>query len=360
MLIGIVIFSGTVWFAAGYHQHPAVPVAQKSKGKKPPLVTVKPALKQDIVNIIHLTGVIEPTKVAIMASSAEGPSVECSVREGDRVTKGQTLILVGRKQGAIADVAAAREDLHKQQDEFARIQQLVRSGAVPGDQRNIARADLEKARAVLAAAETQFADYKIVAPWDGVVSKVWVAEGNYVAPRTKLVEMFSPKSLVLRFAVPEANSGQIHKGLSFAVSIDAYPGQKFQSRIVRVYPELDRQTRTLTVEAAIVAVPQLIPGMFVRINLPTKQAHEAVVVPENAVLVNARGENIIFVLKDGKVRSRTVKTGIEQRHLIQILEGLKPGESVVVSGNEHLKNGTSVRLPGSAKDVTGKTRKTGK
>jgi membrane fusion protein (multidrug efflux system) len=288
--------------------------------------------------------VIEPTKVAKMASSAEGPIIHCSVREGDRVTKGQTLVMVGRKQAAVADVSAAHNELTKQENEFNSIQKLVQSGAVSGDQLDIAKADLEKAKAALTTAEIQVADYSIVAPWDGIISKVWVAEGNYVAPRTTIIELFCPQSLVLRFAVPETSSGHIQKGLRMKVSLDAFPGQAFTSKIIRVYPELDRTTRTLTVEADILDVPKLVPGMFVRIQLPMLSIPDAIVIPESSVLVNAKGDTIIFVFKDGKVHSRKVKTGIEQGHLIQIMQGVKSNEKVVVSGHEHLKNGASVRV----------------
>ena len=348
ILIGVVVFAGAVWFATGNNISAEAPVVKSKKVKKPPLVTVKSALTQEIHNTIRLTGVIEPTKVARMASSAEGPIIHCSVREGDIVTKGQTLVMVGRKQAAVADVTAANNELTKQENEFNSIKKLVKSGAVPGDQLDIARANMEKAKAALATAEIQVADYSIVAPWDGIILKVLVAEGNYVAPRTTLIELFSPNSLVLRFAVPETSSGHIRKGLPLKVSIDAFPEQLFHSEITRVYPELDRTTRTLTVEASVLDVPKLVPGMFVRIRLPMSRAKDAVVIPESGVLVNARGDTIIFVFKDGKVQSRKVKTGIEQGHLIQIVQGLKTGEQVVVSGNEHLKNHASVRVMDSA------------
>lgn len=351
IVLVVIIGGGALWLALDGRKASQAPDSQAGKDKKPPLVAVKLAMKQDMESVIRLTGVIEPTKVAVMASPAEGPVVGCFVREGDIVAKNQALVLVGRKHGVDAAVTAALEELNKQKDEFDRIRRLVEGGAVPGDQLDIAKANLEKARALLAAAETQASDYNITAPWDGIVFKVWIAECNYVAPRAKLVEIFSPDSLVLRFAVPEANSGQVRKGTPLAVRIDAYAGQVFQGEVIRVYPELDRATRTRTVEADISGGPALVPGMFARIVLTTAAVRDATAVPVSSVLANPKGESIVFVLKDGKVRLRRVKTGIEGDGLIQILEGVIPGQQVVTAGNETLKDGADVRLPGLSKDA---------
>jgi len=355
ILLAVVVIiaglAGALWLALDGRKASKAMDPKAGKDKKPPLVAVKPAMKQDMESVIRLTGVIEPTKVAVMASPAEGPVVGCFVREGDIVAKNQALVLVGRKHGVDAAVTAALEELNKQKDEFDRIRQLVEGGAVPGDQLDIAKANLEKAKALLAAAETQASDYKITAPWDGIVSKVWIAEGNYVAPRAKLVEIFSPESLVLRFAVPEANSGQLRKGTPLEVRIDAYAGQVFQGEVIRVYPELDRATRTRTVEADIANNPELVPGMFARIVLTTAAVRDATAVPVSAVLANPKGESIVFVIKDGKANLRKVKTGIEGDGLIQILEGVNPGEQVVTAGNETLRDGAGVRLPGLSKEA---------
>jgi len=341
------VLAVVAWSAGCDRKGGGTPDAAATPQKKPPLVKVVPATQQDVARVIQLTGTVEPTKVARMASPAEGPIVKCSVREGDLVTKGQMLVQVGRSGAAVAAVTAAREELSKQAGEFDRIKQLVERGAVASDQLDIAKANLEKARAAVVAAETQVGDYNIEAPWNGVVSRVLIAEGDYVAPRSTLVELFDPESLVLRFAVPEAHSAHVQTGAALAVTIDAYADRKFAGTVVRVYPELDRATRTRTVEAAIAGDVKLVPGMFARIDVTTEVARGAITVPEGAVLINAKGESILFVVKDGAAQLRKVKTGIEGRGRVQIVAGVAAGEQVVVAGNEGLKDGEQVRLPGA-------------
>ena len=86
----------------------------------------------------------------------------------------------------------------------------------------------------MAKARESAGDYSVAAPWDGVVSKVLVKDGDFVAPRAPLVEMYDPHSLVIRLAVPEAQSTWCWKGMPVKVQMDAYPGKTFEGKISRV------------------------------------------------------------------------------------------------------------------------------
>jgi membrane fusion protein (multidrug efflux system) len=161
-----------------------------------------------------------------------------------------------------------------------------------------ARAKFEGARALLAKARESAGDYSVEAPWNGVVSKVLVKDGDFVAPRTPLLEMYAPASLVIRFAVPETQATQVFKGMPVTVHLDAHPDKDFQGRISRVYPDLDTKSRTRTVEAKLDYPIALIPGMFARLKLPLQTVAEATVVPREAVTVTPNGERIAFVIKE--------------------------------------------------------------
>jgi membrane fusion protein (multidrug efflux system) len=106
--------------------------------------------------------------------------------------------------------------------------------------------------------------------------------------------------------------------------------------------------RTRTVEFSVAEAPELSPGMFARIDLELESIPDAVIVPREAVLVTPAGGTVAFVFQNGKVAQRKVKVGIESDGLIQILSGIAPGEKVVTAGNEKLKDGSAVRLPGAS------------
>lgn len=325
--------------------------------KRPkPLVVVQKVQIGNIAELVELTGSVEPVIFARLASPAEGPILRCTVREGDKVKKGEKIVIIGRKSGIESLLKSAEEDLKAEKEELERIEKLVETGAVSKDQLQNQRAKYMRMRAQFERMKESNADYEIAIPWDGVVSKVLVAVGNYVNARTVLVEIFDPKSLVVRVAVPEAYIQKISLDMGVGVSLDAYPGKAFEGKLSRIYPELDRKMRTRTAEISLTDPVELAPGMFARVEIPIKKAENAVIVPQEAVLTTIGDKKIAFVIENGKAIQREVVTGIESRGKVQILKGLAAGEQLVVAGNERLKTGIQVTIQG-AKANTGPPEK---
>ena len=338
------IFAVCIWRYARYSTATVMEPA-----KSLPSVSVAMAATGSISRTIEPDGTVEAARIARMSSPAEGPIINCgaSVREGDHVARGQQLVCIGRDKTINALLTAAQADLVREKGELDRVKKLVENGAIPGAQLEIARARHENVKAQLARIEESRTDYMIKAPWSGVVSKVLVVEGDYVSPRAPLVEIFDPASLVVRFAIPESDSQNVHigNGSTLSVTLDAYPGKTFPARILRLYPKLDPSTRTRLIEASLAKDIALTPGLFARIKMRVETHENAVLVPAEAVLVNAKGERVAFIVQEGKATARKVATGIEAGGLIEIVSGVKPGEQIVVAGNEKLKEGTAVKLP---------------
>jgi len=306
---------------------------------------VEPVAPRQFVRLLAVTGTVEPTTVAGLASQAEGPVLGCRVREGDRVTAGQELLRIGRHLSAEATQASAREELHRQEQEFKRITTLVANKAVATDQLDATRAALERARAALAQAEQSAGDYSIRAPWAGVVSRVRVADGNYVAPRMPLVDVYDPSSLVLRFTVPEDHAFALAADGRVQATFDALPGRAFTLRIIRAYPELDRRLRTRTFEAALADDATFAPGMFARVRAVLQDEPAALTVPVEAVLGDDNSR-FVFLFSEGKAVRRLVETGFEQDGRVWVRQGLKAGDRVIIGGIERVKDGSEVRLEG--------------
>jgi multidrug efflux pump subunit AcrA (membrane-fusion protein) len=103
--------------------------------------------------------------------------------------------------------------------------------------------------------------------------------------------------------------------------------------------------RTRTIELAVQENVELAPGMFGRVRLTLERIPDAVIVPMEAVVLTPSGIRVAFVAADGKAAQRKVEVGIEASGRVQILSGLTPGEKVIVSGQERLKDGAEIRLP---------------
>jgi membrane fusion protein (multidrug efflux system) len=306
------------------------------------------AIEGSISKTLELTGSVTATKIARMGSPAEGPITQCQVREGDHVNAGQVLLTIGRKKAADAFVQAAQDSLAREQEELKRIIKLVESGAIAAEELETANLKVSRAKAELSKALESVEDYQIEAPWDGVVSEVFVTDGYYVAPRESLVEIYDPASTVIEFAIPESQSAVVQKGMPVEVELDAYRGQKLKGEITRIYPELNRQTRTRTAEAVIIYNNgvSLLPGMFTRIRLVLGTAENAVLIPDKAIVLNTKNEPTAFVIIEEKAEARKLKLGLEKNLMVQVVEGIQPGEMVVVEGNEKLKNGAPVKVIG--------------
>lgn len=323
----------------------AEPQAAASGGAKPVPVKLETVSKAPLVLTLALTGTVEAGRIAQLASPAEGPVTAVRVREGDVVTAGQVLLTLGRTSGADALAASLREELKKEEDNLARTRQLVESGALAGEQLDGATASTARIRAQLIKAQETARDYAIAAPWAGVVSKMKVREGDFVAPRAPLIEVYQPQSLLIRLALPEQEAAAVALGMRATVELDAYPGQTFTGRLARLYPYLDSRTRTRTAEIVLDKTPRLLPGMFARVALIKATLADALTIPAHALVMQPGGGTAVFVMIEGKAARRTVKTGAEVDGRIQVTAGLAPGDRLIVAGHERLKDGAAVKAP---------------
>lgn len=220
------------------------------KPTPPPAVTVEAVASGPFRSLLAVTGTVEPTVVAGLASPAEGPVVDCRVREGDRVTAGQELLRIGRQLSAEAAQASAREELRRQEQEFRRTEALVAEKAIAGDLLDTARATLGRcARAALAQAEQAAGDYSIRAPWAGVVSRVRVADGTTWRRACRWSISTIPRAWCCALRCRRIMPSLLAAGGRVQETFDALAGRAFDLAIVRAYPDLDRRLRTRSFEA---------------------------------------------------------------------------------------------------------------
>ncbi len=308
-----------------------------------PVVGVEEIRPVPFARELALTGEVVPVRVAKLSSFAEGPVTFAGVREGDRVEAGTKLFVIGRSASAEAALVSSLEELRKREAEFQRASALRNTGAISVEQLDVARSELERARAAAAAAHQQSEDYTIHAPWSGVVGAILAREGNYVPPRTTLAELYDPASLVLRFAVPEEEALRVAPGMRLKVTFDAYPGETFDLEVSRAYGEIDRALRLRTFEAGLTPDRTFLLGMFARLRLAVESLPEAITVPETALLKDDAGR-FVFVVCDSKAARRGVEVAFVQDGRAVISSGLAAGEVVVVAGKETIRAGAAVRV----------------
>lgn len=260
-----------------------------------------------------------------------------------------------RQEQLIADdftsqqsVDQARERMEVGEAELSAAQETLRMLKAGPTATEIAvqESAVEEAAARLALARAHLSECVVTAPFDGVITAVHVRPGDLATPRSPLLEMYAPDSLVIRFSVPEAQGSAVRPGLRLQATLDALNGRAFDAEITRVYPQLDEAMRTRTVEARLTEPAEIVPHMFARLKLELRRADDAVLVPAEAVLAAPTGERYVFVVNQGKAHRQVIEPGIEQERTIQALSGLEPGQRVVVAGQAALRDGQPVRVPG--------------
>lgn len=320
--------------------------AEGPKAAPAPAVQVAVMEPQALERRLMLTGTVEASTVATLSSPAEGPVQALRIREGDAVEAGELLLVIGREASAEAMLISAMEEVNRQEKEFERVDRLVRDRALAAEKLDAARAGLERARAELAQAEQASRDFTVQAPWAGVVSRLHVADGRYLAPRAPLLDLFDPQSLVLRFQVPEEHAFHMGEGDPLRASFDAFGGQTLALTVTRAWPELDRRLRTRTFEADLpLGELPFAPGQFARITVVLETVEAALAVPVEALLFDPKGTTrVLIVDADGRARVVEVVTGFEEAGRVLIREGLQLGDRVIVNGLEQVKPDQPVRL----------------
>jgi membrane fusion protein (multidrug efflux system) len=194
----------------------------------------------------------------------------------------------------------------------------------------------------LALAQKKLADAKITAPMDGFIKERLISDGLYLKANSPVVTLVQNSPLKLRFEVPDnaLDSVRLHGPVEFAV--DTFEDRKFSGSISRISPSVDRQSRTLKVEALVNnADGSLKPGVFARVRILTDKREKALVVPKEAVFQFA-GLEKVFAIEGGKVSERIVRTGVPDGKLVEIIDGLKEGDVVAISNMGNLQQGREV------------------
>jgi RND family efflux transporter MFP subunit len=162
------------------------------------------------------------------------------------------------------------------------------------------QATVDEAGAKRAIAQAKLDECVLNAPFAGVVTQVFVRPGDLATPRAPLLKLMDPTSLVVRAGLPESCSANLRKGTKVVVRLDAYPNKTFNAKIERVYPRLEWDSRTRIIEANIIEHVKLIPRLFARISVQGRVADDAIVVPDAAIITTPRGDNIVYVISNGK------------------------------------------------------------
>ncbi|HSW20172.1 MAG TPA: efflux RND transporter periplasmic adaptor subunit [Ramlibacter sp.] len=337
--------SGTAATAKG-----AAAPASGAAASRPPVVEVAKVEVARLVDDAQAVGTLRSRQSVMLRPEVSGRVAQINFKDGQRVRRGQLLVQLddelprAQVQQAQAELSIARANHKRNQD-------LVAQGFISQRSVDESGANVQVAQAKLSLAEAMANRLRLLAPFDGVTGIRTVSVGDYLKDGADIVNIEDLDAILVDFRLPERFQTKLKPGQSATVSLDALPGRNYQARVQAVDPLVDANGRSVGVRGCIDnRQQQLRPGMFARVTAVFGERDDARLVPEEAIVPQA-GRQFVYKLVDGpdqdtRIAQRTeVKTGVRQPGKVEIVEGLQPGEVVVVAGQQRIqRDGTAVRV----------------
>jgi len=298
---------------------------------------LKPEKLGDKVNTV---GTILSNEEVELRSEISAKVIKVFFKEGSKVKKGDLLIKMNdAEQQAQLLRAQHRQSLAEQMENRQR--QLFEKKLSSEEELESAVTELNIVKAEAQLIKAQIDRTEIRAPFDGTVGLRYVSEGSYITPATRIATLQDNGRLKIDFAIPEKYAGSIKPGDKISFTIQG-SSKNFAGIVYALDPKIDMATRTLNMRA-ICPNPDgaLFPGAFANVEVVFKEK-DALVAPTEALIPELKG-NKIFLLKSGKAVSQSVETGIRTDKLIEITNGVQPGDTLITSAILQLRDGMAVR-----------------
>ncbi|MFH0827654.1 MAG: efflux RND transporter periplasmic adaptor subunit [Candidatus Omnitrophota bacterium] len=248
--------------------------------------------KEDFTLFMDYVGSLKAKDEAGVFSKVTGKLVEYSVNEGDSVEKGQVIANIDRDEAGL-----------------------------------------------------KFEIAKVESPLSGVVGRILMDKGAAIEPNKDVLAIIADMDeMSLKLDIPEQDIPFLKRGLKALIRVDAYPDEEFQGEVFRVAEMVDPQTRTLPIEVRISNKERkLKSGMFARIKIIAARLKDVLVLSQDAI-VQELGEKFVFRVENNTADKRKVSLGKRDNGKIEVISGIREGDTVIVFGQQGLKDGARVTV----------------
>jgi cobalt-zinc-cadmium efflux system membrane fusion protein len=375
------LFVSCLLVLAGCSSRPKAEAPKEEEKQQPKLLEMSARAQQhvglrtigvvfkDLQEYLHVVGTVQPidTQIGHVRPLARGRVQQIRVRVGDRVRAGDVLAsfdnieageLLAEYQGALAELQRLKSQQASAERISERNNELSTLGAIAKKNSELSQVEAQSAgdsvrvqESVVAGLVSRLRRFGVEqvnvsnpstvirAPFAGVVIKAQTAPGDVFDADRELFSIADLSHVWVQAEVYEQDLGRIKVGQPAVITVDTYPGEKFESKVTYIGDILDPQTRTARVRCEV-ANPEvrLKLDMFATVELPTHFSRRALVVPPSAIQ-QLNGNDVVFVRKSPTAfETRAVNAGKTVEDATEILSGLREGEEVVSIGSFHLKS----------------------
>ncbi|MBZ0093234.1 MAG: efflux RND transporter periplasmic adaptor subunit [Sulfuricellaceae bacterium] len=350
MLVAAGIVFGGIFAFQAFKAH-MIKKFMAAQARPPQTVSTVLAVRQEWLPTIKAVGSLRAVRGADLAPEIAGLVVATPFKSGDTVKAGTLLVQLR------ADSERARLDSLKAAAELAEItfkrdRDMLKAQAISQAAFDADAANLKSIQAQVAEQQALVAKKSIRAPFAGRIGIRQVDQGQYVNAGDKIATLQELDPIFVDFYIPQQELSRIKAGETLTAATDTFPGEKFRGEITAINPKVDVDTRNVQVRAALKNPRhKLLPGMFASVSILSGQPQSFVTLPQSAISYSPYGDTVFLVEAKGRgadgkpalaARQQFVTLGRSRGDQVAILKGVKPGDTVVDSGQLKLKNGTPV------------------
>jgi len=319
-------------------------------------VHVQTVASGDVPINVQAVGRLVPNREVAVSAQVGGIVEAYNADVGDKVRSGQWLVkidtrdfILSRNQ-AQAALLSAQARLSVAKSSYERAKGLLPDNAITQEAYDRAEAEYKSAvasevqlKAALAIANRMIEKATIAAPFDGYITQRSVEIGQNIHPDQVLMALADMQTMRVRIYLNEQDYVRLDKDDPVSVRVEAFTNREFEGSIDTIGIMADTRTNTFQVEILVDNAQNLLKaGLTARVELRIDVIQDAIMIPQNTVLYRENRRDVFIVEADNKAVVRQVILGRSDGALIQIKKGLNPGDRLVVSGAQYLKDGDKV------------------
>ncbi len=288
---------------------------------------------------VTASGNLLPSEETELHPEASGRVVKLNLPEGRMVRKGELLLKIF-DEDLKTQLRKLEAQLKQAEITEQRLADLLKVKGISQQEYDLAVLQTQTFRADIDLLRVNLNKTELRAPYDGILGLRRISPGAYVTPATAITSIRSASALKLDFAVPEKYSQQLRIGQALEFTVEGNSATH-KATVQATEQRISEGSRDLQVRATVANSRGLLPGAFAEVSLALGSKSEALLIPNQAIIPQARDKKVI-VCKGGKAKFVIVKTGVRQAGMIEIMEGIEAGDTVCTTGMLFLRPDASV------------------
>ena len=350
VIVLVLIFGGRFYYLK-------VKYEGKSFAPPPPTISTGKVTTAMFQPTIQAVGSVVAVQSVNVTSQVSGSVAAIHFQSGEKVKKGELLVQLDDSIDR-ANLVSAQAQYKSARLAYARIKRLYQQRVVSKSDFDKAQATFVSAQAAVQSARVAIEHKHITAPFTGVLGIRQINLGQFISPGDAIVSLQQYNPIFVDFYLPEQDLAVIKVGQPVAVHVDQHPGKAFAGRITAINSHVDTDTRNILVRAEVNNPKHLLfPGNYAEVSVQANKPKSVVVVPRSAISYSLFGDGVYVVEnkpgKNGKVMPMVKQVPVTVGENIQsgtvVADGLKPGQTIVTSGQNKLRNNIPVSINNSVK-----------